>query len=96
MAKLGFRSCNVVCSCIRTRHTKSVREPELVVGVIKSESKAAYVEMMRDLVARGAECIILGCTEITLLIGQDDTSVPVFDTTAIHAVAALEAALART
>jgi len=69
---------------------------ELVVGVIKPESKAAYVDVMRDLVARGAECIILGCTEITLLVGQDDTSVPVFDTTAIHAVAALEAALART
>ncbi len=67
---------------------------ELVVGVIRSESKAAYVEVMRDLVARGAECIILGCTEITLLIGQADTTVPVFDTTAIHAVAALEAALA--
>jgi aspartate racemase len=68
---------------------------ELVVGVIKSESKATYVDVMRDLVARGAECIILGCTEITLLVGQDDTTVPVFDTTAIHAVAALEAALAR-
>jgi amino-acid racemase len=66
---------------------------ELVVGVIKPESKAAYVEVMRDLVARGAECIILGCTEITLLVGQDDTTVPVFDTTAIHAVAAVEAAL---
>jgi aspartate racemase len=42
---------------------------------------------------RGAECIILGCTEITLLVGQADTTVPVFDTTAIHAIAALEAAL---
>jgi aspartate racemase len=66
---------------------------ELVVGVIRSESKAAYVDVMRDLVARGAQCIILGCTEITLLVGQDDTTVPVFDTTAIHAVAAFEAAL---
>jgi aspartate racemase len=67
---------------------------ELVVGVIKSESKAAYIDVMRDLVARGAQGIILGCTEITLLVGQSDTTVPVFDTTAIHAVAALEAAVA--
>jgi aspartate racemase len=67
---------------------------ELVVGQINPASKAAYVAVMRDLVARGAQGIILGCTEITLLVGQDDTSVPVFDTTAIHAVAALEAALA--
>jgi aspartate racemase len=67
---------------------------ELVRGVINSASKAAYVEVMLDLAARGAEGIILGCTEITLLVGPEDTSVPVFDTTAIHAVAALESALA--
>lgn len=67
---------------------------ELVVGVISPKSRTAYVEVMCDLVLRGVECIVLGCTEITLLVGQSDTTVPVFDTTAIHAVAALEAALA--
>lgn len=66
---------------------------ELVRGIIRPESKATYTSIMRNLVAQGAQCIILGCTEITLLVGPDDSSVPVFDTTAIHAVAALDAAL---
>jgi aspartate racemase len=48
---------------------------------------------MRELVSDGAQGIILGCTEIMLLVGQDDSSVPVFDTTTIHAVAAVEFAL---
>jgi aspartate racemase len=48
---------------------------------------------MRELVGDGAEGIILGCTEIMLLVGQDDSSVPVFDTMTIHAVAAVDFAL---
>ena len=48
---------------------------------------------MEDLVQQGAEGIILGCTEIMLLVGQADSSVPVFDTTTIHAVAAVDFAL---
>ncbi|MBN1401029.1 MAG: aspartate/glutamate racemase family protein [Anaerolineae bacterium] len=67
---------------------------ELVVGRIEPSSKAAYLEVMDDLVARGAQGIILGCTEIGLLVSQEDTSVPVFDTTRIHAEAAVELALA--
>ncbi|PZP75587.1 MAG: aspartate/glutamate racemase, partial [Stenotrophomonas maltophilia] len=46
------------------------------------------------LVARGAEAIILGCTEIMLLVGPEDSAVPLFDTTALHARAAVDAALA--
>jgi aspartate racemase len=49
---------------------------------------------MDHLVQRGAEGIILGCTEISLLVKQEDSSVPLFDTTQIHAVAAVEYALA--
>jgi aspartate racemase len=49
---------------------------------------------MDGLVARGAESIILGCTEISLLVGEGDATVPLFDTTAIHARSAAEAALA--
>ena len=66
---------------------------ELVLGQIKPTSKANYVTIMEDLVQLGAEGIILGCTEIGLLVGADDINVPVFDTALIHATAAVEAAL---
>ena len=68
---------------------------ELVQGRIEAASRAVYVEVMRRLVARGAEAMILGCTEISLLVGQAECSVPVFDTTALHAAAAVEFALGR-
>lgn len=67
---------------------------ELCVGTIRNESREAYRQVMRELVARGAEAIILGCTEISLLVGPDDASVPLFDTTALHAEAAVDMALA--
>ena len=66
---------------------------ELCQGKIVPASKAEYVRVMQSLVAQGAEGIILGCTEITLLVGQQDVSVPVFDTTKIHAEAAVAFAL---
>jgi len=66
---------------------------ELVLGVFKSESRAEYVRIMEELVVRGAQGIILGCTEIPLLIKQEDINVPIFDTTQIHATAAVEFAL---
>lgn len=68
---------------------------ELVRGVVKEESKSAYVEIIRALVERGADCIILGCTEITILVGQSDCSVPMFDTTSLHCEGAVEWALAK-
>lgn len=67
---------------------------ELCCGVVRPESKAAYLDIARDLVARGAQGLILGCTEICMLIGQADLSVPVFDTTSLHARAAVDFALA--
>lgn len=66
---------------------------ELCLGVIKPESRAAYRRIMAEMAAQGAEAIILGCTEISLLVGQQDADVPLFDTTAIHARAAAEYAL---
>lgn len=66
---------------------------ELCQGKIVPASKAEYVRVMQILVTQGAEGIILGCTEITLLVGEEDVSVPVFDTTRIHAVAAVTFAL---
>jgi len=58
---------------------------ELCLGTIEDTSRERYSAIMADLVRRGAEGIILGCTEICLLVGAADTSVPVFDTTQIHA-----------
>ncbi|WP_374834189.1 aspartate/glutamate racemase family protein [Paenochrobactrum pullorum] len=66
---------------------------ELVQGIVKESSRQAYREIIGRLVARGAQAIILGCTEIMLLIKQSDSPVPVYDTTTIHAQAAVEQAL---
>lgn len=67
---------------------------ELVQGVISGESRREYVRIIRALAERGAEGVILGCTEIPLLVGPDDSPVPLFDTTRIHAEAAVDRALA--
>jgi aspartate racemase len=66
---------------------------ELVVGKIEPSSKAQYVEIIEQMIRQGAEGIILGCTEIGLLVHQEDSRVPLFDTTRIHAEAAVEYAL---
>ena len=67
---------------------------ELVLGVVRDESRAQFLRIMADLHARGAEGIIEGCTEIVMLVQQSHTPIPLFDTTAIHAQAAVERALA--
>jgi aspartate racemase len=66
---------------------------ELCLGRIHDGSREAFRRVAADLVAAGAEGVILGCTEIGMLLGNDDVSVPVFDTTALHAAAAVELAL---
>lgn len=66
---------------------------ELVAGQINPSSRALYRAIMARLVASGAEAIILGCTEIMLLVGAEDCTVPLFDTTALHVQATLEKAL---
>ncbi len=67
---------------------------ELVQGQVVPASRQAYRNVMARLAARGAEAIILGCTEIMLLVGEGDSAVPLFDTTALHAEAAVSLALA--
>jgi aspartate racemase len=67
---------------------------ELVRGVVDPSSKRRYLEVIDRLVAGGAQGVIAGCTEIELLIEAHDVSVPYFPTTALHAAAAVEAALA--
>jgi aspartate racemase len=66
---------------------------ELVAGRIREESRAGYIAIIRGLVERGAEGIILGCTEIPLLVNEADAGIPIFDTTQIHAEAALTYAI---
>ena len=67
---------------------------ELCLGVVSSASRSQYRRIMATLAVQGAQAIILGCTEISLLVDQEDSPVPLFDTTAIHARAAAEEALA--
>jgi aspartate racemase len=66
---------------------------ELVLGVVRPESREQYIRIMEKLVRAGAEGIILGCTEIELLVQEGDSRVPLFPTTRIHAIAAVEYAL---
>ncbi|MGW6690005.1 aspartate/glutamate racemase family protein [Streptomyces sp. NPDC054961] len=67
---------------------------ELCLGIVRDASRTAYRRVVEDLVAAGAEGIVLGCTEIELLIGPEDSPVPVFPTARLHAEAAVDAALA--
>ena len=66
---------------------------ELVLGKILTQSREIYRMVIEGLIARGAQGIIFGCTEIGLLVDQGDSSVPVFDTTLLHAQAAVDFAL---
>lgn len=66
---------------------------ELCLGVVKEDSKAGYLKVIANLQARGAQGILLGCTELGLIVSQVDVSLPLFDTTLIHAKKAVELAL---
>ncbi len=66
---------------------------ELCRGIVRDESRIRFIGVIDDLVARGAEAIVLGCTEVELLIGAGDSPVPVLATTELHAYAAIDAAL---
>ena len=67
---------------------------ELVKGIIREESRKVYLKVIDDLQKGGAQGVILGCTEIPLLVKQKDVPIPIFDTTTIHAQAAVDWALA--
>ena len=66
---------------------------ELCLGVVKPDSKAEYLRVIAELAARGAQGILLGCTELGLIVSAADVSLPLFDTTVIHAKKALELSL---
>src|SRR5437660_12796226 len=66
---------------------------ELDKGLLLKETKARYLDIIQNLITKGAEAVILGCTEIPLLIKPEDCTIPVFNTTLIHAKAATKFAL---
>lgn len=68
---------------------------ELVRGEVRDDSRASYRAVIARMVADGAEAIVLGCTEIMLLVGPNDSPVPLFDTTALHAAAGVDFILSR-
>ena len=87
---------DVVQSCSKHVYVQIVclvQQCQLCLGIIKGSSRDAYREIMADLQAQGAQGIILGCTEIALLVKPEDSQLPMFDTTRIHAEAAVEWAL---
>jgi aspartate racemase len=67
---------------------------ELCVGIVRPQSKAAYLEEIERLRRQGADGVILGCTEVGLLLGPEDTDLPMFDTTRLHVEKVLDVALA--
>lgn len=91
LAAHGIRTLVPDADDRRTVH--AVIYDELVHGVVRDESRRAYVEVVDRLIARGAEGIVLGCTEIELLLSARDVPVPVFPTTSLHVDAAIAAAL---
>lgn len=74
-------------------YLQHVIKEELGRGIINSESKEEFIKITKELIEQGVQGIVLGCTEIPLLISQQDITVPVFDTTKIHSKAIVEFAL---
>ena len=86
---------NVVVPDAAGRETiDGIIQTELVKGIIREESRARYRMVMADLVREGCQAIILGCTEIPLLVTEADATVPLFDTMQLHAAAIVDFALA--
>jgi len=91
---LGRRGITVLVPDGKDRqYVNAVIYNELVAGQIRDESRAGLIAVIRRLAERGATGIILGCTEIPMLVTETDAGMPLFDTTAIHAEAALRYAV---
>lgn len=85
----------LIPDAVQRQRVHDIIYSELCLGQIREPSRQAYDRIIEDLVQRGARGVILGCTEIGLLVTADGCRVPVFDTAHIHAQAAVEAALAQ-
>jgi aspartate racemase len=92
LERKGIRS--LIPEDVQTRDfIQGTLRDELGRGIVNSETRKAYLEIIDQLISRGAQGILLGCTELPLLISQEDVRVPVFDATRIHARAAVDFAL---
>jgi aspartate racemase len=91
---LGRRGITVLVPDAEDRqYVNAVIYNELVAGQIRDESRAGLIAVIKRLAERGAQGVILGCTEIPMLVTETDAAMPLFDTTAIHAEAALHYAV---
>jgi aspartate racemase len=86
----GFGIELVVPTAEQRARVHRVIYEELCLGIIETASRAEYAEVIRALAAQGAEAVVLGCTEITLLVRAEDSPLPVFDTTTLHVGAAVD------
>jgi aspartate racemase len=91
--RLEARGLEVLVPEIGRTNLNGIIYEELCLGVVREESRRIYVDAIAALAARGAEAVILGCTEINMLIDDTVSPLPTYDTTDLHAVALVEAAL---
>ncbi len=88
--RLQTKGLNVLVPEVNRTNLSGIIYNELCKGVVSEQSRSVYVNAINLLKERGAEAVILGCTEITMLIGDDDSPIPTYDTTALHARAAAD------
>ena len=91
--RLTTRGLNVLVPEVDITNLNGIIYEELCLGIVREPSRQIYVNAIEKLAARGAEAVILGCTEIGMLINDDVSPLPVFDTTDLHAKALVTAAL---
>ena len=91
--RLSARGLEVLVPEVDVTNLNGIIYEELVRGIVRDASRTTYVRAIELLAARGAEAVILGCTEIGMLIDDDSSPLPVFDTTDLHARALVAAAL---
>ena len=92
--RLEARGLSVLIPEVDRTNLNGIIYEELCRGIVREESRRVYVTAIERLAARGAEAVILGCTEIAMLIDDDVSPLPVYDTTDLHARALVDAALA--
>jgi aspartate racemase len=91
--RLTARGLNVLVPDVDITNLNGIIYEELCLGIVREPSRQVYIAAIEKLAARGAEAVILGCTEIGMLINDDVSPLPVFDTTDLHAKALVTAAL---
>jgi aspartate racemase len=91
---LEARGLNVLVPDVGITNLNGIIYEELCLGIVRDQSRQTYVEAIARLAARGAEAVILGCTEIGMLIDDSVSPIPTYDTTELHAKALVDAALA--